>query len=126
MAIHGIGTDIVEIARIEQALSRHGERFATRLLHPDELPEWHAAAAQSAWLAKRFAAKEAFAKALGTGLRGVVTLRNIGVRHDALGRPSFFCAPPLAAELALRGIQRLHLSLSDERAYVLAFVVMEN
>lgn len=126
MAIHGIGTDIVEIARIEQALSRHGERFATRLLHPDELSAWQAAVAPAAWLAKRFAAKEAFAKALGTGLRGVVTLRNIGVHHDALGRPAFFCAPPLAAELALRGIQQLHLSLSDERAYVLAFVVMEN
>ena len=47
-------------------------------------------------------------------------------QHDALGRPAFFCAPPLAAELALRGIQQLHLTLSDERAYVLAFVVMEN
>lgn len=126
MAIHGVGTDIVEIARIEQALSRHGERFAARLLHPEELPAWRVAVAPAAWLAKRFAAKEAFAKALGTGLRGVVTLRNIGVQHDALGRPAFFCAPPLAAELALRGIQQLHLSLSDERAYVLAFVVMEN
>ena len=111
MSIYGIGTDIVEIARIEQALSRHGERFATRLLHPDELPDWQAALAPAAWLAKRF---------------GVVTLRNIGLQHDALGRPVFFCAPVLAAELALRGIQQLHLSLSDERAYVLAFVVMEN
>ena len=126
MSIYGIGTDIVEIARIEQALSRHGERFDTRLLHTDALPDWQAALAPAAWLAKRFAAKEAFAKALGTGLRGVVTLRNIGLQHDALGRPVFFCAPVLAAELALRGIQQLHLSLSDERAYVLAFVVMEN
>lgn len=125
MAICGIGTDIVEIARIEQVLSRHGERFAARLLHPEEMAAWRSAIAPATLLAKRFAAKEALSKALGTGLRGVVSLRNIGVRHDQLGRPEFFFAPALAAELASRGIQRLHLSLSDERAYVLAFVVIE-
>lgn len=125
MAICGIGTDIVEIARIEQILNRHGERFAARLLHPDEMAAWHCSVAPATLLAKRFAAKEALSKALGTGLRGIVSLHNIGVCHDQLGRPEFFFAPPLAAELASRGIQRLHLSLSDERAYVLAFVVIE-
>ncbi|MGL5985980.1 MAG: holo-ACP synthase, partial [Burkholderiales bacterium] len=79
MSIYGIGTDIVEIARIEQALSRHGERFATRLLHPDELPDWQAALAPAAWLAKRFAAKEAFAKALGTSIPC-----RLASRHSAL------------------------------------------
>ncbi len=126
MAIFGIGTDIAEIARLEGALQRHGEAFAAKLLADDELPAWRAAANPAAFLAKRFAAKEAFAKALGTGIRGVVSLRHIAIVHDALGRPGFRCDEQLQAELMARAIRNIHLSLSDERHYVVAFVVMEN
>ena len=76
-------------------------------------------------MAKRFAAKEAFAKAVGTGIREPVSLRFIGVAHDGLGKPVFACAPELAAWLAARGIARVHLSLSDEREQVVAFALAE-
>lgn len=77
------------------------------------------------FLAKRFAAKEAFGKALGTGVAAPATLPNVAVAHDAAGRPYFEFAPELAAYLAGRGIRRAHLSLSDEADYVIAFVVLE-
>lgn len=125
MAIFGIGTDIVDITRLEAALQRHGEAFAAKLLADDELAAWREAGNPAAFLAKRFAAKEAFAKALGTGIRGAVTLRRIAVVHDTLGRPGFHCDPLLETELQARNIHTIHLSLSDERQHVVAFVVME-
>lgn len=125
MAIFGIGTDIVDITRLEAALQRHGEAFAAKLLADDELAAWREASNPAAFLAKRFAAKEAFAKALGTGIRGAVTLRRFAVVHDALGRPGFRCDPQVEAELQVRNIHTIHLSLSDERQHVVAFVVME-
>ncbi|MDD4882622.1 MAG: 4'-phosphopantetheinyl transferase superfamily protein, partial [Gallionellaceae bacterium] len=75
--------------------------------------------------AKRFAAKEAFAKAVGTGLRAPVSLSGIRVGHDDLGRPDFRCAPELDAWLAERQIGRVHLSISDEHEHVVAFAVAE-
>jgi len=125
MAIFGIGTDIVDIARLQSALERHGEAFAAKLLADDELPAWRGAGNPAAFLAKRFAAKEAFAKALGTGIRGAVTLRRLAVVHDTFGRPGFRCDPLLENELQSRKIHTIHLSLSDERQHVVAFVVME-
>jgi holo-[acyl-carrier protein] synthase len=78
------------------------------------------------YLAKCFAAKEALSKALGTGLRPPVTLRNIAVLRNAHGRPHFELAPPLAAWLDARGIRRHHVSLSDEGDLVLAFAIVES
>lgn len=86
--ILGIGTDLVDIARMRAALDRHGERFARRILSPAEWPDWQASGDPARLLAKRFAAKEAFAKASGQGLRAPVTLGALAVTHDALGRPS--------------------------------------
>lgn len=123
--IYGIGTDIVEIARIESALSRHGERFARKLLSDEEWQEFLLKGQAAAWLAKRFAAKEAFAKALGTGIRGEVTLPRIAVRNDALGRPVLVLDARLLALLDERKIRAMHLSLSDERQFACAFVVLE-
>ena len=80
---------------------------------------------QARFLAKRFAAKEAFAKALGTGLRAPATLRNIGITHDALGKPVLELAAELQALLDEQGIDRQHLSISDEKALAVAFVVLE-
>ncbi len=122
--IHGVGTDIVDIARIERMLNEHGERTVEKLLAPSEMGRYREAAKPAAWLAKRFAAKEALGKALGLGLRDPATLHNIAVVSDGIGRPSFEYAPLLADWLTERGL-RAHLSLSDETGTALAFVVVE-
>ena len=123
--IYGIGTDIVEVSRIEFSLERFGDVFARRILNERE---WHAyslSKTQARFLAKRFAAKEAFAKALGTGFRPPAVFQNIGVMHDDLGKPVFDLAPELQAFLDDKGISQQHLSISDEKALAAAFVVLE-
>lgn len=122
--IHGVGTDIVAIARIERMLADHGERAAAKLLAPSEMERYRQASRPAAFLAKRFAAKEALGKALGLGLRDPATLHNIAVQSDGIGRPSFDYAPPLADWMQARHL-RAHLSLSDEADTALAFVVVE-
>lgn len=123
--IHGIGTDIVAVARMRGVHARHGERLAARLLSRTEWEGYLQAADKPRLLAKRFAAKEALAKALGTGLRAPVTLANMGVTHDVHGRPGFTFDPELECWLAARGIARVHLSLADEVDYAVGFVVVE-
>lgn len=123
--IYGIGTDIVAMGRVAALLERYGEAFARRILAEDEWESFTATAFQARFLAKRFAAKEAFAKAAGTGLRHPVTLRNISVGHNALGRPELRFQPPLAEWLGEQGIRNQHLSISDEKELAAAFVVLE-
>lgn len=123
--IVGIGTDIVETRRMADNIERHGDRFARRLLAACEWPSYRAAPDGPAFLAKRFAAKEAFGKATGTGVRAPVTLQSMWVDHDDLGKPSLGIDEELARWLTDRGVRRWHLSLSDERDYALAFVVLE-
>ncbi|QNM95574.1 holo-ACP synthase [Chitinimonas koreensis] len=123
--IFGIGTDLIEIARIGSAHARHGERFLARLLAPAEREEFAGVSDPVRFLAKRWAAKEAFAKALGTGIRPPVELAGIAVGHDAAGRPLLHFAPAIEALLREKGIVRAHLSLSDERASAVAFVLLE-
>lgn len=123
--IYGIGTDIVAMRRVAAAWERFGERFAARILAPEECAEFSGHAAPARFLAKRFAAKEAFAKAFGSGVRAPATLHNIRVTHDALGKPLLAFHPALAAELERRGIRHHHLSLSDEEEMAVAFVILE-
>ena len=123
--IHGIGTDIVRIARIRHALERHGERFAHRILAASERDAWAASADPARFLAKRFAAKEAFGKALGTGVAAPATLHAVAVGHDAAGKPEFCYGEGLAAYLGERRLGA-HLSLSDEDDYVIAFAVIDH
>ncbi len=123
--IFGIGTDIVEYARIEKMLARYGQRLAERMLSEPELTEFQAHANQARFLAKRFAAKEAFAKAAGSGLREPVSLRRIGVTHDGLGKPVLQFDETLRKYLAQLGVGGHHLSVSDERDFIVAFVVLE-
>lgn len=123
--IFGIGTDIVEYARIEQMFVRYGARFAERILSERELPELHGHAQPARFLAKRFAAKEAFAKAVGSGLRHPVSLHRIAVTHDGLGKPVLQFDDELRSYLAQLGINGHHLSISDERNMIVAFVVLE-
>ncbi len=123
--IFGIGTDIVDCARIETMWVRYGDRFAERVLSEFELPEFRTQAHQAQFLAKRFAAKEAFAKAVGSGLRHPVSLSCISVTHDGLGKPLLQFDEVLRAHLAQLGIGAHHLSISDERNMIVAFVVLE-
>ena len=125
MRIYGIGTDIVEVERIAAVYARHGLRFAKHVLHAEEMPELARAPFPARFLAKRFAAKEAFAKAMGTGLRSPVTLPNIRITHDDLGKPGLAVAPVLQTALTQRAIAASHLSISDEKELVVAFVVLE-
>ena len=123
--IHGIGTDIVRVARMERDLARYGDRFAERILTDAELAEYRQTNERAHFLARRFAAKEAAAKALGTGFRDGLTLRHIAIAHDALGKPQleFFGK---ALELArAKGIATVHVSLADEKDNAVAFVTLE-
>lgn len=122
--ISGIGTDIVRVARLDALWQRHGERALKRLLVPAEIAEARGTADTGRFLAKRFAAKEAFAKAFGTGIRGVVGFQTLEVTHDALGKPEFRFHGALQNEMKHLGCIA-HLSLSDELDTVLAFVVIE-
>ncbi len=124
--ILGIGTDIVAIARIGDTYARHGAAFAKQLLSAAELIEFSAVKAPGPWLAKRWAAKEAFGKAAGTGILVPLTLSGIGVGHDTLGRPFFELTPVVQAHLRTLGVTRTHLSISDEREQAIAFVVFES
>ena len=123
--ILGIGTDIVSIARIRDTLDRHGAAFAQRILSDIELVALNDAKDPVAWLAKRWAAKEAFGKAAGSGIVSPLTLSGIGVGHDDAGRPLFVLNDAIAFHLQSRGVTRTHLTISDERDYAVAFVIFE-
>jgi holo-[acyl-carrier protein] synthase len=123
--ILGIGTDIVALARIEALHQQYGERFARRVLSPGEMAEFATHASPARLLMKRFAAKEALAKATGSGMRFPVSLQQISVIHDVLGKPAFAFAAELAVYLNKLGVSRHHLSISDERDVAVAFVVLE-
>lgn len=123
--ILGIGTDIVSVARIRDTIERHGAQFAQRILGHEELVALNDIKDPVAWLAKRWAAKEAFGKAAGSGIREPLTFAGIGIGHDHAGRPLFQLNPAIAAHLQSRGVVRTHLTISDERDYAVAFVVFE-
>lgn len=122
--IYGIGTDIVEVARVQSAWERHGERFARRILTPAEYTAFGGAKLPVYYLAKRFAAKEATVKALGTGFRGGIRLADIGVVHNAAGKPDLVCTGHAQRLMQRLNIGASHLSLADEREYAVAFVIL--
>jgi len=123
--IIGIGTDLCEIARVQRALDRHGERFARKILVDSEFDRFRRHRKPAAYLAKRFAAKEAFAKAMGTGIHFPVNWHNVSVENGRSGRPMLQFSAPLEAMLHTRGVTAAHLSLSDEVGMACAFVVLE-
>jgi holo-[acyl-carrier-protein] synthase len=123
--IVGIGTDILDIARMEKAYVRHGERLALRLLTlaerqqcgPNELIRF---------LAKRFAAKEAFSKALGTGIISPMSWQAVSFLRGPQGKPVCIThTQALKAKLNAMAVQQIHVSITDEKAYAVAFVVFE-
>jgi holo-[acyl-carrier protein] synthase len=124
--IYGIGTDIAGIQRMREMHARYGGKLAQRVLSPEEWGDYAGARDKAVFLSKRFAAKEAFSKAVGTGMRTPVTLTALSVVHDPLGRPGLAFSPELAAWMRERRMGRVHLSISDERDHVVAFVLVEN
>lgn len=123
--IFGIGTDIVEVSRIEASLEKFGDEFAARILSEHEMLEYQQTNLKARFLAKRFAAKEAFSKAWGTGIRDEATFENIAVSHDDLGKPLLALAPVLQTKLDEKNISSMHISISDEKNLAVAFVVLE-
>ena len=123
--IFGIGTDIVSYPRMLALHARHGDRFARRVLSEAELQEYTVHPQQARLLMKRFAIKEAFAKAVGTGLRHPVSMRELTVGHDELGKPVLEFSPVLTSYLEQLNIGQCHVSVSDEREHAVAFVVIE-
>ena len=122
--IYGIGTDIVAIKRLQGMWDRHGERALQRLLAPKEIADFVKAADKGRFLAKRFAAKEAFSKALGTGIRPPAVLSAIAVSHNELGKPILDFCGQLAELIKNQGLTA-HLSISDEADYAIAYVILE-
>jgi holo-[acyl-carrier protein] synthase len=123
--IYGIGTDVVEIGRIEKALERFGERFAQRVLCQPEMARFRRHKLPAAYLAKRFAAKEAFTKALGTGIRSPANWHGVWVVNLSSGKPVLDFSEPLKKLMAEKGISQAHVSLSDEKGVAFATVILE-
>ena len=124
--IVGLGTDIVEIARIRHLWQRQGERFAQRLLTVVELQALQESPQPERFLAKRWAAKEALAKALGTGIAQGVTFQQMQVDHYDSGQPYWTCQGEVATLMRKRGVKHTHLTISDEQHYAVATVILES
>ncbi|MDR0672403.1 MAG: holo-ACP synthase [Zoogloeaceae bacterium] len=124
--IFGVGVDIVAVSRLEAFYRRHGEMGLERILTSAERSDFLRVdeKQRGRFLARRWAAKEAFGKALGTGMRPPAAFAAIGVSHDARGKPGFVFSPELQARLEAPGLLA-HLSISDEALYAIAFVVLE-
>ena len=123
--IYGIGTDIVSIERVQNILNKNRDGFINRVLTDHEKALFTNKADSAAFCAKRFAAKEAFSKALGTGIGRVVSFQDLTVRSNEHGKPYFMPSEKLRLYLQEKGIKHGHLSISDESQNALAFVVLE-
>jgi len=123
--IFGIGTDVVEVSRMRESHSKYGESLAKKILTPNEMQIFNDSKIKENFLAKRFAAKEAFAKAMGHGLRGEVNLQAIEIDHDDLGKPFLKFNVELEKKMEKLNIKCCHLSISDEKNIAVAFVILE-
>ena len=123
--ILGIGTDLVLIGRIERLWNRFGDAFARRNLTPKEQALLQVHPKPLSFLATRFAAKEAVAKAFGTGFRSEgVRLTEISILNDPLGKPFLEFSGRTAEQMKQASVSNHHVSLSDEGDYALAFVIL--
>ena len=127
--IYGIGTDICDIRRLRQTLLRRGERFAARVLGPNELQVYRARQARHEerglrYLATRFSAKEAFSKAIGLGIRTPMSWSACEILNEPGGKPVIRLSGALAEWFAERGLSA-HVTLTDESDYAASFVVVE-
>lgn len=123
--IHGVGTDVVQVSRMEAVWKRHGEAFARRILMPQELQGFAQTKNPVRFLAMRFAAKEAIVKALGTGFRHGVWVRDVGMVPDFRGKPCVIFSARGEAVCHQLGVGGAHVSLTDEAGLVVAMAVAE-
>ena len=122
--IYGIGTDVLQVARVEETWQRFGDHFARRLLLDEELRLFTKAKRPARFLAMRFAAKEAVVKALGTGFANGIWIRDVGMMPNALGQPQVIFSARGRALCEKLGVGDAHLSLSDEAGLVVAVAVL--
>ena len=122
--IYGIGTDLVRVARMQENINRYGDKFARRVLTRHEFDEYRVHQQPAHFIARRFAAKEATAKALGIGFSNGLSLRHIGIRHDDLGKPYIEYSGKGKELCRQYGISDSHLSIADESDYAIAFVTL--
>ncbi|HDN2511976.1 MULTISPECIES: holo-ACP synthase [Providencia] len=125
MAIVGLGTDIVEITRIESVIERTGDSLAKRILTEKEFLQYQQQAKPARFLAKRFAVKEAAAKALGTGIRNGLAFNQFEVTNDELGKPLLNLKGEALKLAESLNATRFHVSITDERHYASATVIIE-
>jgi holo-[acyl-carrier protein] synthase len=123
--IYGIGTDIVEMARLESTWKRFGEHFARRILMDEEMELFRRTQQPARFLGMRFAGKEATVKAMGTGFAHGVWLRDVGITSDAWGRPLIIWSERGQKVCDDLGIGRGHVSLTDDAGLIMAFAVVE-
>lgn len=123
--IYGIGIDVIEPRRVARLVDKYGERFARRVLTSLEWPGYLKTPRRTLFLANRFAAKEAFSKAMGTGFRYPVTLQCISVVQNTAGKPGLAFHPHLEQLVKERGIVGHHVTISDEANLACACVVLE-
>ena len=123
--IFGIGTDIVELSRIESTYERFGDHFAQRVLMAEELELFHRSKRPTRFLAMRFAGKEAIVKAMGTGFAHGVWLRDVGITNNDWGRPLVIFSERGQRVCERLGIGSAHVSLTDDAGLVIAFAVVE-
>jgi holo-[acyl-carrier protein] synthase len=122
--IFGVGTDLVELVRIQQTYERFGERFVERLLMPEERERFEASRQPVRFLAMRFAGKEAAVKAMGTGFRHGMWIRDVGILNNDWGRPYLIFSERGRAVCERLGIGEGHVSLTDDGGLVVAFAVV--
>ncbi|MCK5324648.1 MAG: holo-ACP synthase [Woeseiaceae bacterium] len=123
--IFGVGTDIVELSRIQSTYERFGDHFVQRLLMDEELEMFRKSKWPIRFLAMRFAGKEATVKAMGTGFGHGVWLRDVGITNNDWGRPLVIWSERGQAVCERLGIGNGHVSLTDDGGLVLAFAVVE-
>ena len=123
--IVGTGIDLVKVSRIEAVLERHGQRFIERILHPNELLIYQSHNHPIAYFAKRYAAKEALSKALGTGIAKGVNFNEIETQLNELGRPHLILHGTTLDKADELGVKNLFITLSDEQDYAIANVILE-
>ncbi|WXU00842.1 MAG: Holo-[acyl-carrier-protein] synthase [Catillopecten margaritatus gill symbiont] len=123
--IYGVGTDIINIERVAHILTKNRNAFVKRVLSDHEQALFANKGDSAAYCAKRFAAKEAFAKALGTGIGKIVGFQDLSIRNNEEGKPYFIPSEKLRLYLVDKGIKQAHLSLSDEKFNAVAFVILE-
>ena len=124
MSVVGIGTDIVEVSRVEQMSDAARLRLAKRVLTPTEFPTFEKHNFPHTYLAKRWAAKEAASKALGTGIAQGISFQHFQIDNDSLGKPELILSGEALKKAQSLGASHWHISISDEKHYALAFVVL--